>query len=202
MDPRIDALLTAWFGRPDEPVGAVRARWFTRDPAFDASLRDRFGADHAAAATGALDGWAATPRGALALVVLLDQLSRNLYRDDARAFAQDAHALAITRGALARGDDAALAWIERYVLLMPFMHAEDRATQVESVATFRALRDAAVAAAATADDVKALDTALDYAEQHAAIVARFDRYPHRNAVLGRASTAEELAFLEEPGSRF
>jgi uncharacterized protein (DUF924 family) len=202
MDPRIDELLTAWFGAPGEPPATTRTRWFSRDPAWDDELRRRFGALHAEAVAGALDAWAATPRGALALVVLIDQLSRNLHRDDPRAFAHDARALAITRGARAGGLDAKLSWLERYVLLMPFMHAEDRAGQDEGVAAFHALHDEAVTAGAPASDVGALAAAVDYAERHAAIVARFGRFPHRNAVLGRPSTPDEVEFLKQPGSSF
>lgn len=196
MDPRIDAILKVWFD------GDVPARWFTRDAAFDEALRRQFGDDCAAAATGALDHWAATARGALALVVLLDQLPRNLHRGDPRSFAQDPRALAVTRRTLADGLADQLTWLERYVLLMPFMHAEDRADQRDSVAAFRALRDAAAAADAPAADQAAAANALDYAERHAAIVERFGRYPHRNAILGRTSTDDELAFLAQPGSSF
>jgi uncharacterized protein (DUF924 family) len=196
MDPRIDAILQVWF------EGDVPARWFTRDAAFDEALRRQFDDDRAAAATGALDHWAATARGALALVVLLDQLPRNLYRNDPRAFAQDPRALAVTRRALADGLADQLSWLERYVLLMPFMHAEDRDAQRDSVAAFRAARDAAATAGAPAADQAALANALDYAERHAAIVERFGRYPHRNAILDRPSTDDELAFLAQPGSSF
>lgn len=200
MDPRIDDVLAAWFGPRDQPTDT--RRWFTRDDAWDEALRRRFGALHAEGAAGGLDGWAATPRGALALVVVLDQLSRNLYRDDARAFAQDARALAVTRAARAAGHDAALGWLERYVLLMPYMHVEDRAAQAEGVAAFAALHDAARAAGAPDAEVAALASATDYARRHAAIVLRFGHFPHRNAVIGRPSTPEEEAFLQEPGSRF
>lgn len=196
MDPRIDELITAWF------EGDVPARWFRRDAAFDEVLRKRFGAVQAEAAAGTLDGWAATGRGSLALVILLDQLPRNLYRDDPRAFAQDPHALRITRAALAKDLDRELGWLERYVLLMPFMHAEDREAQRESVARFGALRMEAEEGIAPEAVRGMLAGALDWAERHAVIVERFGRYPHRNDVLGRTSTDEERAFLLEPGSRF
>lgn len=196
MDPRIDELIAAWF------EGDVPARWFRRDPAFDDELRRRFGALQAEAAGGALDGWADTARGALALVILLDQLPRNLYRDDARAFAQDAHALRVVRDAIAAGRDRELGWLERYVLLMPFMHAETREAQRESLVRFGALLAEAAAGDAPEAVRGTLAAALDWAERHAVIVERFGRYPHRNELLGRASTDEERVFLAGPGSRF
>ncbi|MBE7448275.1 MAG: DUF924 domain-containing protein [Kofleriaceae bacterium] len=202
MEPRIDDVLAVWFGGDDEPVAQRQARWFTRDPAFDDELRRRFADLVAAAGRGELDGWAATPRGALALVVVLDQLPRNLHRGAAAAFAHDQRALATCRAALARGDDRALSWLERYMLRMPLMHAEDREVQRESVASFEALHAEAVAAGAPAEVIAALAGAADYARRHAVIVERFGRYPHRNAVLERTSTGDELEFLTEPGSSF
>jgi uncharacterized protein (DUF924 family) len=202
MDPRIEEVLSAWFGPPDETPEARGKRWFVADPAYDAELRDRFGDLVASAARGELDAWQATPRGALALVILLDQLSRNIYRGTARAFAQDARALAVTRAALAAGHEKSLDWTERTMLLMPFQHAEDRDTQRESVAAFDALHAEAVAAGAPEDRVKSLANAADFARRHAAIIDRFGRYPHRNATLERTSTGEEVEFLQQPGSRF
>jgi len=202
MDHRIDAILTAWFGTPDESPEAVAKRWFVRDPGFDESLRARLGDDHAAAGRGELDAWAVTARGALALVILLDQLSRNLYRDDPRAFANDAHALAIARAALAGGLDRELDWNQRVFLVMPLMHDESAAVQAEAVAQFAGLAEAAAQAGASAEQRKQLVNTLDFAERHAAIVHRFGRFPHRNAALGRVSTAEEAEFLQQPGSSF
>jgi uncharacterized protein (DUF924 family) len=201
-DPRIDDLLSFWFGPPDQTPEARGKRWFMRDAVLDEEIRARYGALAEAAAAGQLAGWLDNPRGSLALVVLLDQFSRNLYRDSPRAFAQDPQALAITRAALGRGHERALSWLERYMLLMPFMHAEDVAVQRESVAVFEELLAEAIAAGASASDLAALTTALDFARRHAAIVERFGRYPHRNAVLGRPSTDEELEFLRQPGSSF
>jgi uncharacterized protein (DUF924 family) len=201
-DPRIDEILTAWFGAPDETPEARAKRWFVPDPAYDAELRSRFGDLVTAAARGELDAWQATPRGALALVILLDQMSRNIYRGTARAFAQDARALAITRAALAAGHEKSLGWDERAMLLMPFEHTEDRDTQRESVAAFEALHTEAIAAGAPEATIKGLATALDFARRHAAIIDRFGRYPHRNAILERTSTGEEVEFLQQPGSRF
>lgn len=186
-DARIDELLRSWFD-------GDRRRWFTHDPAFDTDLRDRFGTLHAQATAGALDSWAAMPRGALALVLLLDQLSRNLYRDDPRAFANDGRALAIAHAQIKSSAASEFAPIERMFLLMPFQHSEDLAIQRDGIAEFEKL-------AADAPGDAMLAAALDFAKRHAAVIERFGRFPHRNRVLGRTSTAEELAYLEQ-GSWF
>jgi uncharacterized protein (DUF924 family) len=201
MDSRIDEVLSLWFGVADQAPEARQKRWFVADPAFDDELRRRFGDTLGAAARGELDAWADTPRGALALVIVLDQFSRNIFRGSGHAFSQDARALKVARAALA-AHDAALSWMERYFLRMPFMHAEDRLVQRESVETFRALHAEAIAAGAPAGDLAALAAAVDYAQRHAVIIERFGRYPHRNAILERTSTGEEVEFLAEPGSRF
>lgn len=175
----MDALVDFWFSL--EP-----SRWWTKDPAFDEELRSRFLGVHEAAARdpeGALD----TPRGALATALALDQLPRNLFRGTPRAFATDAAALAACRTAIARGFDQALGLYERGFLYMPFMHSEDRADQERCVALFEA---------------HGPPEYVTFAQQHLAIVERFGRFPHRNAILGRPSTPEELAFLEQPGSAF
>jgi uncharacterized protein (DUF924 family) len=135
-------------------------------------------------------------------VVLLDQFPRNLHRDRAEAFAHDATALAVTRAAMTLGHDAALPPVERAVLYMPLMHAEDREVQRDCVAVFRKLADDAAAAGASADDADYLRVAADFADKHAAIVERFGRFPHRNAALARESTPEEVEFLAQPGSSF
>jgi uncharacterized protein (DUF924 family) len=184
-----DDVINFWFG--DGSHEATR-RWFSRDPAFDAEVRTKFSALHAEASGGALDPWGATVRGALALIVLFDQFSRNMFRDDPRAFATDAPAVAITRELIASGRLGQLPIVQRSVALMPLMHSEERADQRESLVQFGKL----------AEEDPTYKSSLDYAQRHAAIVERFGRFPHRNAVLGRASTAEELAFLEQPGSRF
>jgi uncharacterized protein (DUF924 family) len=175
----IAALLDFWFAPETAP------KWFAKDAAFDATLRTRFGTLPQSAAAGALDHWAATAHGALALVLLLDQLPRNLYRDDARAFVNDPHALAIARSALARGFDRGLPEQMRQFLYMPFMHAEELAAQERCCTLF-------------ADQPEQ----RKYAEAHRDIIARFGRFPHRNAVLGRASTPEETAFLAGPNASF
>jgi uncharacterized protein (DUF924 family) len=192
MDPSIAPaardVLDFWLGPPPH---AARGEWFRKDPAFDATIRARFGDTLAAALAGAFGDWCATPHGALARVIVLDQFTRNVHRDTPLAFAGDERALATALDAVDRGLDRRLDKYERWFLYMPFEHAEDRAMQERSLALFGAL------AADTGDA-----GALEWAEKHAAVIRRFGRYPHRNAILGRRSTPEESAFLAQPGSGF
>jgi uncharacterized protein (DUF924 family) len=191
--PDAQAVLDFWFGAEGSPEhGQLRAEWFRKDDAFDAQIAQRFGAPIEAALAGGLTDWDTTPGGALARIVLLDQFTRNTLRHTPRAFAGDALALAAAQAMLARGQDQALPPLQRVFMALPFEHSEDLAMQAQSVQLFTAL--------AAADP--ALAGYLDYAHRHHAVVARFGRFPHRNEVLGRVSTAEELAFLQEPGSRF
>ena len=182
--------LDFWFG-PQATRGNSRPEWFRKDEKFDAEIWRRFGALHAAAALGELEAWRGEQRSMLALIVILDQFSRNLYRGDARSFAQDGHALACAREALARGDDATLLPVERQFLYMPFEHSEDLADQDRAVELMRAI-----------EAFEATRGLVQWAERHRVIVRRFGRFPHRNALLGRASTAAETEFLKEPGSSF
>jgi uncharacterized protein (DUF924 family) len=186
-------VLDFWFG----PAPLVeRAEWFRKDAAFDAAIRDRFGGTIEAALTGqpgrGVEAWDATPPGALARIVVLDQFTRNAFRGTARAFAGDALALAAARALVERGDDRRLAPLERVFAYLPFEHAEDAAMQARSVALFGAL----------AREVPALAGFEDYARRHAAVIDRFGRFPHRSAMLGRASTAEEVDYLAQPGAGF
>lgn len=192
MNPDAAAVLDFWFGSPGSPVhGSKRREWFAKDAAFDEEIRRRFLALHASAALGECDRWAATPRELLALVIVLDQFSRNLYRDDPRAFTQDERALSAAKILLENGWDAQLAPLERQFAYLPFEHAEDPAEQDRSVALFASLEGF--------EETRGL---TEWAEKHRVIVRRFGRFPHRNAVLGRESTPDEVAFLKEPGSRF
>lgn len=161
--------------------------WWGKDAALDARIAGRFGALLERSARCELFAWRATPRGRLAEVLVLDQFSRHVHRDAPGAFASDPLALALAQEAVARGDDRALTPTERVFLYLPYMHSESRLIQAESVRLY---------------ERNGLADNLDFARRHQAIVERFGRYPHRNAVLGRPSTPEELAFLEEPGSRF
>ncbi|MFQ5783935.1 MAG: DUF924 family protein [Alphaproteobacteria bacterium] len=185
---RSEQILAFWFGAPGDPDhGRPRKIWFEKDAALDAEVRRCFLADYKGAAAGALDHWQETPRGALALIVLLDQFPRNMFRDDPRAYASDAKARAVARRAIDAGFDRALPPIERRFLYLPFEHSEDLADQRRSVALFRDLGDKA---------------SIEWATRHLEIVERFGRFPHRNAALGRETTPEEAAFLKEPDSSF
>ncbi|MDZ7748591.1 MAG: DUF924 family protein [Halofilum sp. (in: g-proteobacteria)] len=193
--PRITAILDYWFGELDAaglPEPAVEQRWFTRDDTVDAEIRARFEADLRSAAAGRLRRWEAEARGALALVLLFDQFPRNMYRDTPRAFLFDEHARAVARRALEAGHAEALRPIQRVFLYMPFEHAEDPALQEESVQRFGALVEAVPEA--QREHFRAY---LAHAEQHRDVIARFGRFPHRNALLGRESTAEEQAYLDD-----
>lgn len=181
-------VLDFWFGDTDEP----REAWFRKDPAFDGAIRDRFGALIDAALAGTIDGWAASPDGALARLVVLDQFTRNVFRGTARAFAGDTQALAGARAMVAHGDDLHLPPLRRVFAYLPFEHSEDMAMQHESVRLFEALAALRPSLAGYAD----------YARRHAEVIERFGRFPHRNAALGRVSTADETAWLALPGSGF
>jgi uncharacterized protein (DUF924 family) len=185
-------ILAFWFS---EGLATARPIWFQRDEAFDAAIRQRFGAATEAAREGALDDWAATPRGALALVILLDQFPRNLFRGTARAFAADARARAVARQAvLAARHDLALPPAARIFLYLPFEHGEAASDQDLSVTLFEGLRDHPPA--------RAPGGSIDYAWRHWQVIRRFGRFPHRNAALLRRSSAAEEAFLTLPDSRF
>ncbi len=185
-------VLDFWFGAGD----AVDRRWFAGGETFDREIGERFGATIDAALAGDLDDWSTTRDGALALVVVLDQFTRNAHRGTPRAFAGDAKALALAQRLVDAGDDRRLPPLARWFVYMPFEHAEDLAAQQRSVALFEAL------AAEAGPQREAVDGALDYARRHRDVIVRFGRFPHRNAILGRADTADEAAFLRQPGSRF
>lgn len=159
-------------------------RWFEKDAAFDDEIRQRFLALHEQAAAGKLSGWEQNAEGALALLILLDQFPRNMFRGQARAFATDPLARAIAAGALVRGFDAQAPEGMRGFFYLPFEHSEDFADQERAVAFFKAIDDA---------------DGLKWAELHRDIIQRFGRFPHRNVALGRATTAEEQAFLDNDG---
>jgi uncharacterized protein (DUF924 family) len=190
---RPEDVLSFWFGDGTR----YRREWFAKDDKLDGEIRARFGDAIENAARGEFDAWKATTRGRLALVILLDQFSRNVFRGTSRAFAQDARARELAVAAIDRGDDRALTALERHFLYMPLTHAEDRAAQALSVGLFEGL-----ALEAPQGLAEALAGAAKYARMHRDIVDRFGRFPHRNAILGRASTAEESEFLSQPGSGF
>jgi len=189
--PLQDEILAFWFGHPGAAgFGEPRTEWFRKDPAFDTMLRKRFGGAIEAALAGGFGEWT-DPRGTLARVLLLDQFTRNSYRHTPRAFAGDEIALSLAQLGVARNDDARLIPVERCFLYLPFEHAESFTAQEQSIELFTRL----AAEPGMADQ-------LIWAERHAAIIRRFGRFPHRNAILGRTSTPEEIAFLATPGSGF
>ena len=192
-DPIAQQVLDFWFGSPDTPEhGRSRDVWFRKDAAFDRHIAGHFGGLIEAALAGNLAHWNRHASSALAQIVVLDQFTRNVFRDRPRAFAGDARALAAARAMLAAGQPAELLPVQRAFVYLPFEHAEDLAAQDESLRLFAELASAA----------PELQSMLDYAQRHRAVIARFGRFPHRNALLGRTSSAAELAFLQEPGSRF
>ncbi len=185
-------VLAFWFGPPGAPdAGTARKAWFTKDDAFDAQIRERFGGLIDTALRGELEDWLDAPESALAYLILLDQFTRNAFRGTASAFAGDARALAAARRIVARGWDAAMTPVHRWFCYLPFEHSERIEDQHESLRLFGLLRDDPVAG-----------SAYEWAVKHFEIVERFGRYPHRNAILGRESTPAELEFLSQPGSSF
>ena len=188
-----DAVVDFWFGAAGSSErGTARRAWFAKDGAFDAEIRDRFGALVERALRGELDNWGEAPQSALAQVLLLDQFTRNAFRDTPRAFAGDPRALtAAARMVGLRHDEELPAFMRGFVYL-PYEHAEGLAMQDEAIRLLTRL--------AAADPAQ--QSMLDYAHRHRAIIERFGRFPHRNAILGRRSTAEEIEFLRQPGSGF
>ena len=181
-------VLDFWFGPRSAPdFGVPRDWWFRKSDQTDTAIRQRFGADVEAALAGARDGWASSPRGALALILLLDQFTRNIFRDTPRAFAGDAQALRLAKSLVDSGANLKLAPIERWFATLPYEHSEQLIDQYESVHLFEALVPLG------------LPDALKWARMHCEVIQRFGRFPHRNAILGRPSTPEELEHLKQHG---
>lgn len=174
-------VLRFWFEETTPP------QWWKVDPAFDALLTARFQGLHQQAALGELWGWRSDAKGRLAEIIVLDQFSRNLHRNTPLAFAQDPMALALAQEAVASGALEHLTALERTFACMPYMHSESARIHEEAERLFRA---------------NGIQDNLDFELRHKAIIDRFGRYPHRNGILGRTSTPDEVAFLEQPGSRF
>lgn len=199
MADQPQGVLDFWFGPPGsalEIAGRQTKLWFGKSPENDQAVAGRFSATLDAAA-GGLDHWASTPRGRLALVIVLDQFPHHIHRDQPQAFATDPQALAQSLAALAVGEDRQLAPIERVFLYLPLEHAESLELQQRSVSLYEKL-----AREAASDERALFDGFLDYARKHRDVIARFGRFPHRNAILGRTSTPDEVEFLKQPGSRF
>lgn len=181
-------VLSFWFAKPDSSESESRPdQWFKVDSDFDREIRDLFLDDYEAAAAGGMSDMAESADGSLALTILLDQFPRNIFRGDPRAFATGAAALDVSRRSIERGFDLGMPPEKRQFLYLPYQHCESLSYQERSVELFGRLnyRDC-----------------LEFAVRHRDIIARFGRFPHRNAMLGRKSTAEELEFLKQPGSSF
>jgi uncharacterized protein (DUF924 family) len=160
---------------------------FAKDAALDEMIHTRFGQTLEAAARCELFAWRATAEGALAEIIVLDQFSRNVFRDTPHTFAQDALALALAQTMVSRGQDLSLTPVQQHFVYMPYMHSESPLIHAQAVQMFQKV---------------GLENAVAFELRHQAVITRFGRYPHRNAALGRASSAEELAFISEPGSSF
>ncbi|MCY4387159.1 MAG: DUF924 domain-containing protein [Desulfurellaceae bacterium] len=189
----IEEILTFWFSTiRDEPsyFEEYAPRWFVQNADFDREIVRRFQADYELAAQGQLTHWTQTARGGVALILVLDQFPRNMFRNDPRAFATDPLARQIAEQMIDAGFDRQLRLIERYFVYVPFMHSEDRTHQQRSVMLFQQL----------AEERAYFGTS--YAVRHQEVIERFGRFPHRNTVLGRVSTLEELEFLKQFGSSF
>ena len=170
-----------WFDEIDSSL------WFKKNEAFDQQLRERFSSVHRAAVQGELYPWRANPEGRLAEIIVLDQFSRNMFRDSAQAFAHDSVALVLSQVAIEAGDDQRIAPGRRAFMYMPFMHSESPVIHEQAVTLF---------------SQPGMERNLEFEMKHKAIIDRFGRYPHRNAALGRESTEAELEFLQQEGSSF
>jgi len=195
--PSPQKVIDFWFGKDfEEDPYQNSARWFAKDKAFDAEVRANFEEDLNRAVRGELD-WKKDPLSRLAWIILLDQFSRNIYRDTPRMFAQDGLALAAVLEGIERKEDQSLHPVMRAFFYMPLMHSEDLEIQKRSVEMFQRMMEGA-----EKKWKRGLEMNYDYALKHYDIIARFGRFPHRNAILGRASTPEEVEFLKGPGSSF
>ncbi len=187
-----DEILAFWFGKPDEvDYRKPRKVWFIKNPEFDKEVRSRFLSDYEQAAAGQLDDWKATPQSCLALIILLDQFSRNMFRGQPQAFATDPQALSYAKYAVAQGFDKQLLPLQRWFIYLPFEHSENLADQHQCIELHSTLKDYPECA-----------SGIDYAYRHLKIIERFGRFPHRNQILGRETTPEEAEFLKQPGSSF
>ena len=185
-------ILDFWFGKPDEAdYGKPRKVWFTKNPEFDQEVRSRFLIDYQQAAAGHLDDWKASPLGCLALIILLDQFPRNMFRGQPQAFATDPQSLAYAHHTVTQGFDKELLPIQRCFVYLPFEHSENLAHQRQAIELFSTLKDYPECA-----------SGVDYAHRHLKVIERFGRFPHRNEILGRETTLEEAEFLKQPGSSF
>jgi uncharacterized protein (DUF924 family) len=193
MDRDALAVMDFWFGRHgDRGRDTPRQQWFRKSDDFDAQIRDRFGPLIPRAIAGDLQAWSLEPESAVAQILVLDQFTRNVFRGTAQAFDGDARALAAARALVDSGTDRTLPGVQRQFVYLPFEHAEDMVAQNEALRLFAQLER----------DAPEVGEVLVWAQRHHEIIARFGRFPHRNASLGRISTPDEIEFLKQPGSTF
>lgn len=192
MDAKAQEILDFWFG----DTTGFRQEWFRKDPTYDAKIRAQFGEDLERAIQGEYDDWAETPQGRLALIILLDQFSRNLFRGSPKSWSQDPKSLDLTLKGIDAGHDKKLTLNQRFFFYLPLQHAEDPDMQDLSIAQYKGLSEE------YPDPDSIAHNGLDYAHRHQVIIERFGRYPHRNEIMGRESTPEEVEFLKGPNSSF
>ncbi len=195
-------LLTLWFDtlleKPDQQ--SVMKRWFSSDPNWDQQLNQQFGELLKQAEAGGLKDWEQTPESKLALIILLDQLSRNLYRGSAKAFANDPRAVKLAEQMVEQAWDQKLHPLQRLFIYLPFEHSESLAHQDQAIELFDRLK--ADPSEIVSEQKELFAMLLDYAHRHRDVIVKFGRFPHRNARLGRADTPEETEFLKQPGASF
>ena len=185
-------ILDFWFGEPDSPhYGKPRREWFIKSEEFDREITASFYLDYQKAATGKLDSWQNQPLSCLALIILLDQFPRNMFRQQPQAFATDAQALNFAKYAVTQEFEQQLLPVQRWFIYLPFEHSENLADQHQAVELFSTLKDDPDSA-----------SSIEYAHRHLQVIEKFGRFPHRNAILCRPSTAQEREFLQQPGSSF
>ncbi|MCU0544720.1 MAG: DUF924 domain-containing protein [Oscillatoriaceae cyanobacterium Prado104] len=185
-------ILDFWFGKSNSPeFGKSQKKWFEKNLDFDSEVRSRFLVQYELAVSGQLDDWQDSPQECLALIILLDQFSRNMFRGTPRTFAADGKALIVADRAVKNKFDRALLPVQRWFIYLPFEHSENLEHQQKSVELFNQLRGEPDS-----------ELVIDYARRHLEIIERFGRFPHRNQILGRETTPEEAEFLKQPGSGF
>ncbi|NEO30989.1 MAG: DUF924 domain-containing protein [Symploca sp. SIO3C6] len=191
MSP-VDEILDFWFGKPEDiDYGKERKFWFKKNPEFDQLVCSRFLKTYQRSISSQLEQWKATPQGCLALILLWDQFPRNMFRNQPQAFATDSMALGIAKHAVAHNFDKELLPVQRWFIYLPFEHSENLEDQHRCVELFLTLKDDPNSA-----------SPIDYAYRHLQVIERFGRFPHRNQILNRENTLEEVEFLRQPGSSF
>ena len=189
---QVQEILEFWFGKPNDlDYGKSRKVWFIKNPEFDREVRSRFLPVYQQAVAGELDDWKASPQGCLALIILLDQFPRNMFRGQPQAFATDPQALAYAKHAVTNSFDRELLPIQRQFIYLPFEHSENPIDQHQCIKLFSTLQE-----------YPECVSGVDYAHRHFQVIERFGRFPHRNEILGRETTPEEAEFLQQPGSSF